>query len=323
MRYKLRDDLKFKLNDSTLELYIPYVGTYQFKQLKVKDIAKLKKLQTESIDLEADEINHEKSIFHHLLKAKAIYQAFNISSDYKNRTLSWFTYRSTEPQKAFQNFTDSKICILGCGGIGANIFQMFLQAGAKKFILIDDSILDEPDLNRQNIYGKKDIGKHKVELCAEFAKSNFETEFVHTHKLFIDNSKSLKSIIDQEQPTIIFSCIDKPSIGIQAIVTNAIIDLDIPIIFGGVGSKDGSIGPLLTCKKEKEKYISLINSIKKVNTNAQIINGSISFTNSLISSYIAHAGFIYLLEKKRFCQSFEMKVLNFASNEFSSVFFNQ
>ena len=60
-----------------------------------------------------------------------------------------------------------KACLLiaGVGGLGATVSQLLVRAGIGKLYLIDDGVLDWPDLNRQTLYGEADVGRAKLPLA--------------------------------------------------------------------------------------------------------------------------------------------------------------
>jgi tRNA A37 threonylcarbamoyladenosine dehydratase len=62
---------------------------------------------------------------------------------------------------------ESSLLIAGVGGLGATVSQLLVRAGAGRLYLVDNGCLDWPDLNRQTLYGEKDIGRAKLPLAKE------------------------------------------------------------------------------------------------------------------------------------------------------------
>ncbi len=74
---------------------------------------------------------------------------------------------------------ESSLLIAGVGGLGATVSQLLVRAGIGRLYLVDDGCLDWPDLNRQTLYGEKDIGRAKLPLAKErLNQINAETEIV-------------------------------------------------------------------------------------------------------------------------------------------------
>ena len=64
-----------------------------------------------------------------------------------------------------QKIADAVIMIAGVGGLGATVSQLLVRAGVGKLYLVDDGIVDWPDLNRQLLYGEGDIDREKLPLA--------------------------------------------------------------------------------------------------------------------------------------------------------------
>ncbi len=88
---------------------------------------------------------------------------------YDRQVLHW----GKERQKCIRS---SSLLVAGVGGLGATVSQLLVRAGIGRLYLVDDGLLDWPDLNRQTLYGEKDIGRAKLGLASErLAQINAET----------------------------------------------------------------------------------------------------------------------------------------------------
>jgi molybdopterin synthase catalytic subunit len=73
----------------------------------------------------------------------------------------------------------ASLLIAGVGGLGATVSQLLVRAGIGRLYLVDDGHLDWPDLNRQTLYGEKDIGRAKLPLAKErLNQINSSTEII-------------------------------------------------------------------------------------------------------------------------------------------------
>lgn len=70
-------------------------------------------------------------------------------------------------EKKQQIIERSSVLIAGVGGLGATVSQLLVRAGIGQLYLVDDGVLDWPDLNRQTLYGEKDVGREKLPLARE------------------------------------------------------------------------------------------------------------------------------------------------------------
>src|SRR5699024_448559 len=90
-------------------------------------------------------------------------------------------------QKRLKN---SRVLIIGAGGLGAPALLYLAAAGVGTLGVIDFDVVDESNLHRQVIHGQSDIGKLKVESAREsVAEVNpFVTFHAHTDQLTSDNA---------------------------------------------------------------------------------------------------------------------------------------
>lgn len=79
---------------------------------------------------------------------------------YARQILHW----GVEKQRIIE---ESSLLIAGVGGLGATVSQLLVRAGVERLYLVDDGCLDWPDLNRQTLYGEKDVGRGKLPLAKE------------------------------------------------------------------------------------------------------------------------------------------------------------
>ncbi len=64
-----------------------------------------------------------------------------------------------------QRIAEATVLVAGVGGLGATVSQLLVRAGVGKLYLVDDGIVDWPDLNRQVLYAEEDIGQKKLQLA--------------------------------------------------------------------------------------------------------------------------------------------------------------
>jgi molybdopterin synthase catalytic subunit len=64
-----------------------------------------------------------------------------------------------------QQLAVTTVLVAGIGGLGAAVSELLTRAGIGKLYLVDDGIIDWPDLNRQLLYSEIDIGQTKLEVA--------------------------------------------------------------------------------------------------------------------------------------------------------------
>ncbi|MFB6211904.1 MAG: molybdopterin-synthase adenylyltransferase MoeB [Halobacteriales archaeon] len=63
---------------------------------------------------------------------------------------------------------DSKVLIIGAGGLGAPIIQYLAAAGVGTLGIVDDDTVERSNLQRQIIHADADVGRKKVESAREY-----------------------------------------------------------------------------------------------------------------------------------------------------------
>ncbi|HDY84749.1 MAG TPA: molybdopterin-synthase adenylyltransferase MoeB, partial [Methylophaga sp.] len=66
-----------------------------------------------------------------------------------------------------QKLLDSRVVIVGLGGLGSPVALYLAAAGVGHLTLVDDDIVELSNLQRQIIHGEKDINRLKVESAAD------------------------------------------------------------------------------------------------------------------------------------------------------------
>jgi adenylyltransferase/sulfurtransferase len=64
---------------------------------------------------------------------------------------------------------DSRVAIVGAGGIGSAAIPALAAAGIGRITIIDDGVVERSNLQRQTIFRDDQVGQPKARLAAEFA----------------------------------------------------------------------------------------------------------------------------------------------------------
>ena len=71
------------------------------------------------------------------------------------------------PSDFQERLFDSKVLLLGAGGLGCAASLYLAAAGVGNITVVDRDTVNESNLNRQVLYTPEDVGKKKALLCAE------------------------------------------------------------------------------------------------------------------------------------------------------------
>src|SRR5262245_17148427 len=69
--------------------------------------------------------------------------------------------------EAQRKLLDSRVLLIGAGGLGCPLAQYLAAAGVGTLGLIDPDRVDLSNLQRQILYATSDVGRPKVEVAAE------------------------------------------------------------------------------------------------------------------------------------------------------------
>jgi len=157
------------------------------------------------------------------------------------------------------------VLVAGVGGLGATVSQLLTRAGVGKLYLIDDGLVDWPDLNRQLLYAEEDIGSSKLMLaCDRLYRINSTTEIVPIPGR-IDGSFQLPADI-----TLVADCLDNYQ---SRFLLDDATPEDCFLVHGGL---QGEHGQVLTLQKGKSQ------SLAKVFAGAQQPAGDIPVTGDAV-----------------------------------------
>lgn len=137
-------------------------------------------------------------------------------------------------KEGIEKLVNSKVAIFGIGGVGSFVAEALARVGIGNFLLIDNDVISESNLNRQIHALKNTIGKYKVEVMKErMMQINENAKIEISKEFFMPNSD--EKIIDNNINYIV-DAIDTVTAKIELVIRAE--KLNIPIISSmGTGNK--------------------------------------------------------------------------------------
>ncbi|MCL2156556.1 MAG: HesA/MoeB/ThiF family protein [Methanobrevibacter sp.] len=166
-------------------------------------------------------------------------------------------------------FKESKIAVIGCGGLGGSVIEMLSRMGVGELNIVDKDSFDMSNLNRQLMSSIESLGKSKSEVAKEkirqinpYVKVNGFNEEL--------NEKNLDEIIGNCD--IVIDAVD--NILTRVIVSRYSKEKGIPFVHGAI---HGTLGQLTVFNPETISYEELfsLSSFKKElddDTKQEILN---------------------------------------------------
>jgi molybdopterin/thiamine biosynthesis adenylyltransferase/molybdopterin converting factor small subunit len=142
-----------------------------------------------------------------------------------------------------EKLRDSKVCVIGVGGIGNPIVTQLTAMGIGKLKLVDRDVIEISNLHRQHLYTENDIGRVKVEVAVERLK--MINPAVEIEAVPVSVTKyTAESIIKGFD--IVIDALD--SIDARYALNDACIKFNIPFIYAGALGMLGSVCTILPNK---------------------------------------------------------------------------
>lgn len=130
------------------------------------------------------------------------------------------------------------ILIAGVGGLGGFVAEILVRSGVGCLILVDDGIVDPPDLNRQILYTRADLDRPKVEAATErLSAIHGLTRIIPVNKRISDGGMSLSDWYSGEVDGLM-DCLDNYSsrYGLELMLTGGMF-----LVHGGVQEDYGQV----------------------------------------------------------------------------------
>jgi len=152
-----------------------------------------------------------------------------------DRQLAWF---GKTGQKQISRL---KIGIVGCGGTGSQVIRSLGFLGCKNYVLIDDDVVDETNLNRLVTATPADIGTPKTILGRRFIRTLDSQAQVHTICEKLESHEALDALKGVD---VLFGCVDND--GARLILNEFAKAYNIPLIDIAVGIyvEDGTLASI-------------------------------------------------------------------------------
>src|SRR5213594_2081961 len=128
----------------------------------------------------------------------------------------------------------SSALIIGAGGLGVPLTQYLGAAGVGRLGIVDFDVIDETNLQRQVLYGTKDVGRKKIEVAKERVAQINPNVDVQTYETRLTSDNALGILKDYD--VVIDGTDNFPT---RYLVNDATVLLNKPNVYGSIFRFEG------------------------------------------------------------------------------------
>ncbi len=138
--------------------------------------------------------------------------------------------------KGQEKISQSRVLVIGAGGLGCPVLQYLAAAGVGTLGIIDFDIVEVSNLQRQVLFNTSDIGWNKAIAAKEHLTALNPTIAIHSYSEAITYKNALKLL---EAYDIIVDGSD--NFGTRYLVNDAAILCDKPLVYGAIYKFEGQV----------------------------------------------------------------------------------
>jgi len=184
----------------------------------------------------------------------------------------------------------SKVVIIGAGGLGGTVLELLTRMGIGKLIIADKDLIVDSNLNRQILSTETNLGQSKTEVAVKRVKEINSSIEITGHSVFI-NSDNVEKIIEGAE--VVIDALDNlPS---RFVLQKACRDFKIPLIHGAIAGFNGQLTTIFPEDKGLELIYGSDRDLPEHGSEAEL--GAPTVTPALIASLEAQEVVKILLKR--------------------------
>jgi len=133
-----------------------------------------------------------------------------------------------------KRLSSSKVAIVGCGALGSTSAEILTRSGIGHLILIDRDIIEETNIQSQNLFRYKDIGKPKATTAKEILKKVNPEIRIEAFAVDLDSNNA-----DLMDADLVLDCTD--NFATRFLINDYCKKYSIPWVYCGVIGSKGSV----------------------------------------------------------------------------------
>lgn len=181
-------------------------------------------------------------------------------------------------KKGQKLLSESKVVIVGCGGLGSVLANNLVRAGVGNIRIIDRDLLEESNLQRQLLFDEEDAKKRSPKCIAAARRLKQINSGINIEAVYEEVDRSNINQLIQGFDLVLDGTDNFPT---RYIINRSCIEAGIPFIYRAVAASFGTVfdvlpgkGPCLRCifreEPEKENVLSC-NTVGILNSAVNIV----------------------------------------------------
>ena len=138
--------------------------------------------------------------------------------------------------EAQQKLLNSKVLVIGAGGLGCPCLQYLVSCGIGTIGIVDGDIIDISNLQRQILFTTNDIGENKSIIAKEKLKDIHPSTKIDSFPFYIDEKNAIDLI---SKYNVVVDCTD--DFKTRYLINDVCAELSMPLIFGANYQFEGQI----------------------------------------------------------------------------------
>ncbi|AFK21733.1 ThiF family adenylyltransferase [Pyrococcus sp. ST04] len=150
-----------------------------------------------------------------------------------------------------EKLKESKVAVVGVGGLGSPVAYYLTAAGVGRILLIDEQVPELSNLNRQILHWEEDLGKNPKPISAKWKLERFNSDVqieTFVGKLSEDNIDDVLKGVD-----IVVDCLD--NFETRYLLDDFVHRVGIPLVHGAVEGLYGQVTTIIPGKTKRLREI--------------------------------------------------------------------
>ncbi len=138
-----------------------------------------------------------------------------------------------------EKLKNSKVTVIGCGGLGSPVLTYLAMAGVGHLRMIDCDVVSLTNLNRQFFFEEENVDQEKCETAATFLKKRNPEITLEPICTMVTEENVDELLKDSD---VVVDCVDR--VATRRMIGQACTKLQIPLVEGGVHGFYGYVLPI-------------------------------------------------------------------------------